>query len=50
MAKKLRVGFVGTGGIATGAHLPGYQALGTVEVVAAADVSPQSLQNLAPAT
>ena len=47
MAKKLRVGFVGTGGIATGAHLPGYQALDTVEVVAAADVSPQSLQNFA---
>ncbi|NSW57225.1 MAG: Gfo/Idh/MocA family oxidoreductase [Armatimonadetes bacterium] len=44
MAGKLRVGFVGTGGIATGAHLPGYQALDAVEVVAAADVSPDSLK------
>lgn len=47
MAKKLRVGFVGTGGIATGAHLPGYQALDSVEIVAAADVSPKALKNFA---
>jgi predicted dehydrogenase len=47
MAKKLRVGFVGTGGIATGAHLPGYQALDTVEIVAAADVFAPSLKNFA---
>jgi len=47
MAKKLRVGFVGTGGIATGAHLPGYQALDSVEVVGAADVSDASLSRFA---
>ncbi len=44
MAKKLRVAFVGAGGIATGAHLPGFQAQADkVEIVAAADVSEQSL-------
>ncbi len=47
MAKKLRVGFVGAGGIATGAHLPGYQRLDTVEVVAAADLSEKALANFA---
>ena len=47
MAKKLRVGFIGTGGIATGAHLPGYQALDTVEVVAGADVNDASLARFA---
>ena len=41
---KLRVGFVGAGGICRGAHLPAFQALkDDVEVVAAADVSPESL-------
>jgi len=47
MAKKLKVAFVGAGGIATGAHLPGFQAQADVEVVAAADVSEQSLQRFA---
>jgi len=47
MAEKLRVGFVGTGGIATGAHLPGYQALDTVQVVAAADVAQNNLDRFA---
>lgn len=42
---KLRVGFVGAGGICRGAHLPAYQALkDEVEIVAAADVSKESLE------
>jgi len=40
MAKKLRVGFVGSGGIAQGAHFPGWQALADCEIVAVADVNP----------
>ncbi|MCE5240569.1 Gfo/Idh/MocA family oxidoreductase [bacterium] len=45
---KLRVGFVGAGGIARGAHLPAYQALSNeCEVVAAADVAPQVLETFA---
>ncbi len=37
--RKLRVGIIGTGGIA-GAHLPQYLKLDTVEVVAGADIKP----------
>ena len=41
---RLRVGFVGAGGIATWAHLPAFQALSDyTEVVAAADIAPQAL-------
>ena len=36
---KVRVGIIGSGGIAQGAHLPGYQACAEVEIVAVADVS-----------
>lgn len=40
MSKKLRVGIIGVGGIATGAHIPGYrQILDRVELVACADVN-----------
>ena len=47
---KLRVGFVGAGGIARGAHLPAYQALSDqCEVVAAADVAPPVLETFAAA-
>ena len=39
MAKKLRVGFVGAGGIAQGAHFPGWDALADCEIVAIADIN-----------
>lgn len=45
MPRKLRVGFIGAGGIAGGLHLPGYQALNNVELVAAADVDPATLNS-----
>ncbi len=35
---KLRVGFVGAGGIAQGAHFPGWQALDDAEIVAICDI------------
>ena len=42
MAKKLRVGIVGAGNIATSAHLPSYQhLLDKVEIVAIADIVPE---------
>ncbi|MHB1317213.1 MAG: Gfo/Idh/MocA family protein [Anaerolineae bacterium] len=40
MAKSIRVGVIGTGGIATTQHIPGYQAVEGVEVVALCDVVP----------
>ncbi len=43
MAKKLKVGFVGIGGIAQGCHVPGWQKLEDVEMVAAADVNKKVL-------
>ena len=40
MAEAVRIGIIGAGGIANGAHIPGYKALGgQVEVVACADVN-----------
>jgi len=42
MAKKLRVGVIGSGGIFTGAHLPGWKALDNVEIVAIADIKKTS--------
>jgi predicted dehydrogenase len=45
MAKKLRVGIIGAGNIATSAHLPAYQQLtDIVEVVAIADIVPERAQ------
>lgn len=44
MAKKLKVGFIGIGGIAQGCHVPGWQALDYCEIVAAADVNPATLK------
>ncbi|MBQ8402013.1 MAG: Gfo/Idh/MocA family oxidoreductase, partial [Clostridia bacterium] len=42
MAKKLKVGIIGAGNIATSAHLPSYQKLtDLVEVVAIADIVPE---------
>ncbi len=37
--KKLKVGFIGAGGIAQGAHFPGWQALDNCEIAAIADVN-----------
>ena len=39
---KLRVGFVGAGGIAQGAHYPGWQALDDTEIVAICDIIPET--------
>lgn len=47
MAKKLRVGVIGSGAIFTGAHWPGWKALEEVEVVALADVSDANLKKAA---
>ncbi len=40
MAKKIGVGIIGSGGIAQSVHIPGYQKLDNVEVLAVADVNP----------
>ncbi len=40
MSQTIRVGVIGTGGIATTQHIPGYQALEGVEIVALCDVAP----------
>jgi predicted dehydrogenase len=42
MAKKLRVGVIGSGAIFTGAHLPGWKALADCEIVAIADIKESS--------
>ena len=42
MAKKLRVGLIGVGGIA-GAHFPGWDASPFAEVVALGDINPETL-------
>ena len=48
MAKKLRVGIIGAGNIATSAHLPAYQQLtDIVEVVAIADIVPERAKDAA---
>lgn len=45
MANKVRVGIIGTGGIANGAHLPGYtQIPDDVEVVALCDIDPEAIK------
>ena len=40
MAKLVRVGIIGTGGIARFAHIPGYKAQPDVEIAAFCDVVP----------
>lgn len=45
MAKKLRVGVIGSGAIFQGAHLPGWLALPDVEIVALADVREEALES-----
>ncbi|HLI48144.1 MAG TPA: Gfo/Idh/MocA family oxidoreductase [Chthonomonas sp.] len=48
MAKKVRVGVIGTGGIANGAHLPGYANIpDECEIVALCDINPEALQRTA---
>ncbi|MDA1191814.1 MAG: Gfo/Idh/MocA family oxidoreductase [Candidatus Poribacteria bacterium] len=37
--KKVRVGFIGSGGIAQGKHVPGHQSVKGVEIVACSDIS-----------
>ncbi len=49
MKKKLKVGVIGIGSIFTNAHLPGWEALDNVEVVAAADISKETLNKNAEA-
>ena len=41
---RVRVGVIGSGGIAQGAHLPGYAACPDVDIVAVADVSEKTAQ------
>src|SRR5271154_4104853 len=48
MNKTLKVGLIGTGGIARGAHLnPGWLAVPDVEIVAACDINEASARKLA---
>jgi len=42
--KKIRVGIIGTGGIAQWAHIPGYQKVEGVELVAFCDTNPTTLR------
>src|SRR5204863_8654188 len=48
MAKKVRIGIIGTGGIANGAHLPGYSQIPEeCEIFALCDIDPKALQKTA---
>lgn len=47
MAKKLRVGVIGVGGIGYGVHLPGYAKLDNVEIVAVCDIDEAKLERAA---
>jgi predicted dehydrogenase len=48
MAKKVRIGVIGTGGIANGAHLPGYSRIpDECEVFAMCDIEPKALKQTA---
>lgn len=45
MAKKVRIGVIGTGGIANGAHLPGYSQIPDLcEIYALCDIDPAALK------
>ncbi|TVR51249.1 MAG: gfo/Idh/MocA family oxidoreductase [Puniceicoccaceae bacterium] len=48
--KPLRIGFIGTGGIALNAHLPAWQACPDTEIVAVADVSEEAARKFVIAT
>ncbi len=48
MAKKVRIGVIGTGGIANGAHLPGYSQIpDECEIFALCDIDPKALKKTA---
>ena len=48
MAKKVRIGVIGTGGIANGAHLPGYSQIpDECEIFAMCDIIPDALEKTA---
>ncbi len=48
MAKKVRIGVIGTGGIANGAHLPGYSQIpDECEIFAMCDIVPDALEKTA---
>ncbi len=48
MPKKVRIGVIGTGGIANGAHLPGYaQIPDQCEIYALCDIDPEALEKTA---
>jgi len=42
--KQLKIGIIGSGGIARGAHLPNYQKLEDVQIAALCDASPKALE------
>ncbi len=48
--RKLRIGFIGTGGIALSAHVPGWQSLPDVEIVAVADARETAARGFVAAT
>ena len=45
--KKLRIGVIGAGGICTAAHMPGYEKMDNVEIVAICDIKKEKAQKLA---
>src|ERR1700722_8818720 len=48
MSKKLKIGIIGSGGIAQGCHLPGYASMPDLcEVIAVCDVNPEVAQKAA---
>ncbi|HZP80424.1 MAG TPA: Gfo/Idh/MocA family oxidoreductase [Chthonomonadaceae bacterium] len=48
MAKKVKIGVIGTGGIANGAHLPGYSQIpDECEIFALCDIDPKALKSTA---
>lgn len=49
MSKKLRIGLIGAGGIATRMHMPGYAKMDNVEIVAICDIIPERAKALAEA-
>lgn len=44
MSQKIGVGIIGSGGIAQSVHIPGYQKLENVEVLAVADINPAAAE------
>jgi len=44
MNKKLKVGLIGLGGICRGAHMPGYEKLDNIDIVAICDIVPEKIE------